>query len=199
MKSFDLESRIFFSTLGFEWVANAFKKGNTLIKKDLFFIVEHEGVVKTCKSLNALIRFLKLPRTIRGKKIKVASGIDERGVIAGEHIKAGEVIEVCPVILLPLRNFESPSEIELREKQLMRYQFAWNSHCDALALGLGSLYNHSPQPNAVFKRVYENETISIIAQSEIKKNEEILIDYQYNPLNEVSLEVKEFFNAIKDK
>lgn len=66
-----------------------------------------------------------------------------RGVFAQRNFKKGEVIETCPVIVLPAKEIDS-----LELTQLYNYYFAWgpDSKDGAIALGYGSLYNHSYNP-----------------------------------------------------
>ncbi|HOB07816.1 MAG TPA: SET domain-containing protein, partial [Methanoculleus sp.] len=66
-----------------------------------------------------------------------------RGVFARRDLLAGEVIEVCPVIVLG-----GADEQELLDKtHLFDYYFEWGELA-AVALGYGSLYNHSSHANA---------------------------------------------------
>ena len=46
-----------------------------------------------------------------------------------------------------------------------------------VALGCGSIYNHSYQPNAKYKEKYKEKMINFIAKNKIKKNEEITVNY----------------------
>src|SRR3954468_18681958 len=72
-----------------------------------------------------------------------------RGVFAGRRFKRGEVIEVCPVVPLTRRE-----ERQCRGTVLDRYFFAWNEpgYVVAMVLGLGCVYNTSPDPNARFRQ-----------------------------------------------
>ncbi|MDB5314022.1 MAG: hypothetical protein JWO38_8224 [Gemmataceae bacterium] len=65
-----------------------------------------------------------------------------RGVFAGRAFRPPDVIEVCPVIRLPGVTDEK------RLGDLRHYVFKWGKAGDglAIALGYGSLYNHSPRP-----------------------------------------------------
>ena len=65
-----------------------------------------------------------------------------RGVFARRSIEAGEVIETCPVLVLPADSVEDVSA------GIGGYVFEWGHGKLALALGYGSLYNHSYRPNA---------------------------------------------------
>ncbi len=64
------------------------------------------------------------------------------GVFAARDIAADEIIERCPMLVL------SKSDVWQVDATLSRYVFTWCNDQVALALGYGSLYNHSFQPNA---------------------------------------------------
>lgn len=101
-----------------------------------------------------------------------------RGVFAQRHIKRGEVIETCPVIVLPAEEIES---LELTE--LYNYYFAWgpDSKDAAIALGYGSLYNHSYAPNARYCKDFENNLLKYVCIRDIQEDEEITINYNCDP------------------
>ena len=97
-----------------------------------------------------------------------------RGVFAVRRFEAGETIEVCPVIAL--------SEADARTLDgtgLYDYYFGWGKDGKAAAIGLGfgSLYNHSPTPNAVHRKHPAEGFISITAVTRIEHGEEIFIRY----------------------
>jgi SET domain-containing protein len=101
-----------------------------------------------------------------------------RGVVAGRRFEAGERIERAPVIVVPA------AERPLLEKTaLFDYRFAWGEREDAaaIALGCGSLYNHSFEPNAKFWRFYEEREIEFTALRAIEPGEEITINYNGLP------------------
>ncbi len=98
-----------------------------------------------------------------------------RGVFAQEFIAAGTVFEYAPVILL------SPEEWSYAERtKLFDYCYDWHGGA-ALALGMGSLYNHSYMPNAVYAKQYEQLVITYTALCDIAAGEEILINYNGRP------------------
>lgn len=97
-----------------------------------------------------------------------------RGVFATKRIKPGQVIEVAPVIVLP------PDEwYDVANTSLYNYSFRWGDDDDhaALALGFGSLYNHSYSPNAEYLRDEDERTIEFVAILPIAKDEEITVNY----------------------
>ena len=99
-----------------------------------------------------------------------------RGVFARRTLRKGEMIERLPVIVLTLDEYARG----LDRTALKNYCFAWGKDRVALALGYGSLYNHSYRPNAR----YEDDgptTKSFIALRTIAEGEEITINYNGKP------------------
>ncbi len=102
-----------------------------------------------------------------------------RGVFAIKTINKGELIEECPVIEIPLDDASN-----LKESALVNYFFYWGSNNErlAIALGSGSIYNHSYEPNATYKKYSRSKTIQFIAIRNIQKDEEITTNYNFgNP------------------
>jgi SET domain-containing protein len=97
-----------------------------------------------------------------------------RCVYAGLDISAGETIEVCHIIKIP------KSELPIIHKTIFHdYYFSWGEDMDeaVIALGYGSLYNHAIHSNADFILDFEDETINIVAITDIKAGEEITLNY----------------------
>lgn len=104
-----------------------------------------------------------------------------RGVFAKFNIKKGEVIESCPIIELSKHETE-----KIKEGNLITYLFYFGKKKEKalIALGFGSIYNHTNKPNAKFKIKQKDLVIDFIALKNIRKNDEITIDYyNYNPQN----------------
>jgi SET domain-containing protein len=100
-----------------------------------------------------------------------ASPIHGRGVFATGTIAAGEVIEVCPVLRLPAN--QRPL---IDETLIYEYYFDWDGDA-AIALGLGSLYNHSGTPNAEYLKDTTTDVVTIRALTAIKAGDEIVFSY----------------------
>ncbi|WP_067074906.1 SET domain-containing protein [Methanoculleus horonobensis] len=101
-----------------------------------------------------------------------SSGCRGRGVFARRDLAAGELIETCPVVVLG-----GADEQELLDKtHLFDYYFAWGELA-AVALGYGSLYNHSYHANADHVCDLLQGAIRISAHRPISKDEEITINY----------------------
>ena len=98
-----------------------------------------------------------------------------RGIFATRDIEKGELIHVAPVIISPKNEYKY-----LKKTILMDYVFWWGEEC-ALALGYGSLFNHSYTPNALYKLRKKKKTIDFFAYTDIKAGEEIKINYNGDP------------------
>lgn len=98
-----------------------------------------------------------------------------RGVFAQQDIKKGESIETCPVITIPAYDMAN-----LNESILLTYFFFHGSDKKrvCIALGFGSLYNHSYTPSAMYTIHTEEKTVEFTALSDIKKDEEITFNYK---------------------
>lgn len=101
-----------------------------------------------------------------------------RGVFTNEEIKIGDLIEICPII--PIPKYQLPI---IHKTVLHDYYFLWGEELDqcAIALGLGSLYNHKINPNANFILDIEHNTIDIIAIKDIAAGQEITLNYHGDP------------------
>jgi len=99
-----------------------------------------------------------------------------RGVFARCDIKKDELIEKCPVVEVPKYDVSN-----VREGILVTYFFYFgkNKQRLAIALGFGSIYNHSYKPNATYKIRHKEKTIDFIALKNIKKDDEITVNYNY--------------------
>ncbi len=107
-----------------------------------------------------------------------------RGVFTSIDISEGDIIEVCPVIIMP------KAELPIIHKTILHdYYFLWGENMEdcAIALGFGSLYNHEIHPNANFILDLENETIDIVAIKNIMAGEEITLNYNGEPGDETIL------------
>jgi uncharacterized protein len=97
-----------------------------------------------------------------------------RGVAASRPFHAGETIERPPVIVISAA--EAPL---IRDTRLAHYYFEWGDDCKqaAIALGYGSLYNHSYTPNARYEFHEDEGCLEFIALCAIQPGEEITINY----------------------
>lgn len=111
------------------------------------------------------------------KKIYIAQSKiipTERGVFASTFVKKGELIEKCPVIAISEHDTANISEESL---VTYMYYFGEKKERSAVALGFGSIYNHTDTPNALYKEKYQEQIIEFWAIRDIKKDEEITVSY----------------------
>jgi SET domain-containing protein len=101
-----------------------------------------------------------------------------RGVFTSKAISKGEVIEVCPMIVFSKKDRE-----QIDNTFLYEYYFEWGKHQrkGALALGFGSVYNHSYNPNARYEPDFDLNIMEYIAVRDIEAGEEITTNYNYDP------------------
>ncbi|XP_006462692.1 hypothetical protein AGABI2DRAFT_49784, partial [Agaricus bisporus var. bisporus H97] len=96
-----------------------------------------------------------------------------RGVYASKPIPRNTTIEISPVLLFTKSEYEEHGKYTL----LDHYTFVWPDGRMALALGLGSLFNHSDPPNVNFTLDIPNDSIRYIASRDIEAEEELCIFY----------------------
>ena len=97
-----------------------------------------------------------------------------RGVFTSDRLPAGKVIEISPVIVM-----SREERILLDQTLLHDYIFLWGRkelEC-CLALGYVSVYNHDYYSNAEYEMDFIEEIIRIKTMREIKKGEEVFINY----------------------
>lgn len=118
-------------------------------------------------------------------KVKKIKG-KGRGVIAEFDYTVGDVVEVCPVVVLSNKEFHTVNKTILGD-----YVFSWpgvdqspRSSMDkwkraCICLGLGSLYNHDPEANLCWRIRFHTMEIVFFAVKEIKAGDELTHDYTW--------------------
>lgn len=94
-----------------------------------------------------------------------------RGVYAAEKIDKGELVEVCELIIIDLDEVQG---------NLERYVYQYSARKAAIALGNGSLYNHSKKNNCDFTINPRKRHLYIRAIKTINPGEELTINYRYD-------------------
>lgn len=89
------------------------------------------------------------------------------GVFATKDIEKGKVIEQCPFLITFGKN----------HKKMQDYLFLRDSKTGIIILGYGCLYNHSKKYNVEYLEDTKNELIEFVALKNIKKGEELFINY----------------------
>lgn len=95
-----------------------------------------------------------------------------RGVFASRPIAKGTIIERVPVVILPVQEIYT----DTISTKLADYVFNWGKDKVAIAMGYGSLYNHSYRPNAAYA-AKGRRTQVYSALRDIDADEEITVNY----------------------
>jgi hypothetical protein len=115
---------------------------------------------------------LRAQPTLNGVFV-AGSPVHGRGVFAARSFVADEVIEECPVLLVPAGAIVALG--------LDGYCFEWDDDRCAIALGYGSLYNHAWNPNACYEHDHDADVVRYVALCPIEAGEEITINYSGDP------------------
>lgn len=113
------------------------------------------------------------------KKIEVKeSTVSGWGVFAIERIDAHVIFESCPLILFHKVILDNYYRMHGTDRHMLDdYLFKWEKGHMAIALGYGSIYNHSNEPNATFRSKTDVSVIEFISRRVIEPGEEIFIHY----------------------
>lgn len=129
----------------------------------------------------------------RSFKIEVrASPVHRYGVFAKEDILEEEILEECaylpvtdthdeellkhvPPLTDGLRDYVFSIPEGIREKEGMYFK----RNTSAVALGYGSLYNHSEEPNVEFIFDFAHDLFVFTATKRVSRDEELFISYGY--------------------
>jgi SET domain-containing protein len=102
-----------------------------------------------------------------------ASPLGGRGVFALEAIAEGDVVEVCPVIVVPADQLDALDGTALRD-----HWYGWGDDGDgAVAMGHGSFYNHADDPSVGYECHDVLDALVLRARRDIVAGEELTIDY----------------------
>lgn len=99
-----------------------------------------------------------------------------RGVVAELPIARGDVVERAHVVVVP-----EDQAAHLDGTVLEHYVYDWPEGRVAVALGNGSLFNHSFRPNARYRRDLQAHLLVFEALVDIAPGEEITINYNGDP------------------
>jgi hypothetical protein len=101
-----------------------------------------------------------------------------RGVLAGRRFAREELIERAPVVVLSAAEWEI-----VQQTDVARYSFCWGrgGAQAGIALGTGSLFNHSYSPNAYARPLVGERIMEFVALRDIEEKEEITINYNGEP------------------
>ena len=105
--------------------------------------------------------------------VKDAGGSKGRGLFAASFISRSSVIDDSHVLLFQPDEWEQHGKYTI----LQHYTFRWREGQFALALGVGSLFNHNRNPNVGWMRLFDEKVIRFTALRDIEEGEELLICY----------------------
>jgi SET domain-containing protein len=98
-----------------------------------------------------------------------------RGLFAGEFIKKGDVIELCPTIVLT----EKDAKYVWNESDILKYYFFIDDRGTVIMFGKISMCNHSLENNCEV----DNENLylyKLVAIKDINIDEELTINYHFD-------------------
>ena len=97
-----------------------------------------------------------------------------RGVFTAQDLEEGDLIEICPILVVPVKDVAAIHKTILHD-----YYFLLENPKGAafIALGYGSIYNHHLQPNAIVTIDEEKQELEIHCCKKIEAGSEIFIDY----------------------
>ncbi|KAI7896207.1 uncharacterized protein EV154DRAFT_258396 [Mucor mucedo] len=98
--------------------------------------------------------------------------IKGRGVFTRERLVRNTLVEISPILLFNEEEYASHGKYTV----LDQYTYCWQGGF-ALALGLGSMFNHDSSPNVGFIRDIPNKLIRYVTLRDIEKEEELCISY----------------------
>ncbi len=107
-----------------------------------------------------------------------------RGVFALRVLPQDFLLERTPVIVIPAEEWPWIERTVLRF-----YCFSWGPNGDqaALALGVGSLFNHSYTPNALYRKDFREQVIEFITLRPVAAGEEITVNYGGHPYSRIPM------------
>lgn len=98
------------------------------------------------------------------------NGIKQFGVFAKRGIEPDRLIDVCRIIPIDRSIIKATNNDVITD-----YQFNYNDQFICIALGNGSIYNHSETPNV--RHYFDGDLMFIYTINLIDPGEELLINY----------------------
>lgn len=141
--------------------------------EDVIFINEYNKIIKCATTPMAHL----FPASVYVSESSIESiGV---GVFANKNFVKNEIIEICPFILI--ENYKS-----LNFPTINKYVFQFSETDVVMALGYGSLYNHSfVGQNASYVVDPNLKRLMIFyATQDIKQHDELFINYGFMPTND---------------
>jgi len=111
-------------------------------------------------------------------EVKFISETKGRGAFAKKDIKKDTVIDIANVVLIPNKEYR-----RIKKTQLYNYCYIWEdpkhkpAFKNAITLSVSQFINHSYTPNLKYLYDFEAKAIEYVAIQEIKKGEELTVNY----------------------
>lgn len=103
-----------------------------------------------------------------------------RGLIAAKDIREREIIEISPYLRINSHDSRCMDATVIESYRfLIDGENILGDTC--LALGYGSLFNHSEEPNVDYDIDPSRSIIEYVTLRDIEKGEQLFIDYGYDP------------------
>ncbi|KAF8591050.1 hypothetical protein K439DRAFT_1402625, partial [Ramaria rubella] len=107
-------------------------------------------------------------------KCEIRGTVDKgRGVFATQQIPAQTTIDVSPVLLFSKEEYDRYGQHTIVD----HYTFKWRDGRMALALGLGSIFNHASRPNVSYILDNEHACITYVTMRPVDPGDELCIFY----------------------
>ena len=132
----------------------------------------------TLANANAALHLLEERQLVRVVQVEGKG----RGVVAMQPLSRGDVLERAHVVVVPVEQAR-----QLDATVLAHYVYDWPEGRVAVALGHGSLFNHSFRPNARYRRDLEAHVLVFEALTDIAPGEEITVNYNGDPADRTPL------------
>ena len=130
-------------------------------------VKDHDNIVEPVQVI-----FPNLPRFYQ-----IGNGPKGRGLFATQNVPPRTLIHVAPCIRIDCEEYQN----WMKHTILEHYLFNTSSGCKLLALGDGSLFNHSRNPNVDYRIDHQNEVIRYsTGHAPILEGDELCIYYGHN-------------------
>ncbi|KAJ3788392.1 cytidine deaminase-like protein [Lentinula aff. detonsa] len=116
------------------------------------------------------------PEHLNGSDCRIRHSEDKgKGVYASQKIQRNTVIEISPVLFVGIAEYEQHGNFDA----LDHHTYKWKDGRMAVALGLGSLFNHSNTPNVSYTMDPQTDSIRYETARDIYPDEELCIFYDH--------------------
>ena len=111
-------------------------------------------------------------------QVKFISKDKGRGAFAKKPIAKGTLVDIAYIILIPNKDYK-----KIKKTNLYNYCYIWEdpkhmpAFKNAITLSVSQFINHSYTPNLKYLYDYDNEAIEFSAIRNIKKGEELTVNY----------------------